>query len=486
MQDTVITEETKMNPVTQVPVDRLMIKSNDLRNAEIKWHSYLQGHMINEAQYSFISDFDMAKSDSLHKVKVIKENGVSGLGQLFSLINSMSKDQTVCYLLTRLDEIIEEIIDVVAEDAKSKASMPWTMFTTLMKRQDQFIAHMSARLVAKITTALAKEIKMEGTDLELYFGWLRSQLNGQNNDYLQSTVACLQRILRVPYYRVAFFKFGGLDCIAPLLTNHFGFQLQYQVCCCIWMMSYDVEISKELKNYPKVLWQMSDILKDSQKEKVLRMIVATFVNILNNAQESESLLREFTLIMITAKVPRSLELIIETHCNKEESAGVGIATTKNKEIDIDLAEDCEKLQGFLQEADQKLSSYDEYVGELLSGRLNWTPVHKSQKFWRENVHKFNENKYLLLHKLAAILESRSSDAVELQVACHDLGEYTRYYPRGKAVLDTLKIKNMVMQLLTNRDKLVKYQALLAVQKMMVQDWEYLAKNNSGGKALTMA
>lgn len=58
---------------------------------------------------------------------------------------------------------------------------------------------------------------------------------------------------------------------------------------------------------------MSDILKDSQKEKVLRMIVAAFVNILNNAKESESLLREFTLIMITAKVPRSLELIIETH-----------------------------------------------------------------------------------------------------------------------------------------------------------------------------
>ena len=159
---------------------------------------------------------------------------------------------------------------------------------------------------------------------------------------------------------------------------------------------------------------------------------------------------------------------------------------KNKEVDVDLAEDCEKLQGFLAEADQKLSSYDEYVGELLSGRLNWTPVHKSQKFWRENVHKFNENKYLLLHKLGAILENRSSDAVELQVACNDLGEYTRYYPRGKAVLDTLKIKNQVMQLLTHRDKLVKYQALLAVQKMMVQDWEYLAKNNSGAKGLAMA
>lgn len=105
-------------------------------------------------------------------------------------------------------------------------------------------------------------------------------------------------------------------------------------------------------------------------------------------------------------------------------------------------------------------------------------MHKSQKFWRENVHKFNENKYLLLTKLCAILESTASETTELQVACHDLGEYTRYYARGKAVLEKLGIKSAIMRLMAHKDKMVKYQALLAVQKIMVQNWEYLDKNNS--------
>lgn len=143
-----------------------------------------------------------------------------------------------------------------------------------------------------------------------------------------------------------------------------------------------------------------------------------------------------------------------------------------------MSSDCDLLQAALIEAEQKLSSFDEYRGELLSGRLQWTPVHKSQRFWRENVTKFNEDKYMLLRKLGAILESTSSEPVELQVACHDLGEYTRYYARGKAVLENLGIKSHIMRLMAHKDKLVKYQALLAVQKIMVQNWEYLDKNNS--------
>lgn len=34
---------------------------------------------------------------------------------------------------------------------------------------------------------------------------------------------------------------------------------------------------------------------------------------------------------------------------------------------------------------------------------------------------------------------------------------------------------MVMQLLTNEDPNVRYEALLAVQKLMVHNWEYLGK-----------
>jgi len=42
------------------------------------------------------------------------------------------------------------------------------------------------------------------------------------------------------------------------------------------------------------------------------------------------------------------------------------------------------------------SSFDEYSTELRSGRLEWSPVHKSEKFWRENVMNLNDKNYELL------------------------------------------------------------------------------------------
>ena len=42
------------------------------------------------------------------------------------------------------------------------------------------------------------------------------------------------------------------------------------------------------------------------------------------------------------------------------------------------------------------SSFDEYSTELKSGRLEWSPVHKSEKFWRENAGRLNEKNYELL------------------------------------------------------------------------------------------
>lgn len=42
------------------------------------------------------------------------------------------------------------------------------------------------------------------------------------------------------------------------------------------------------------------------------------------------------------------------------------------------------------------SSFDEYVTEVKSGRLQWNPVHKSEKFWKENILRFNEKNFELL------------------------------------------------------------------------------------------
>lgn len=58
----------------------------------------------------------------------------------------------------------------------------------------------------------------------------------------------------------------------------------------------------------------------------------------------------------------------------------------------------------------------------------------------------------------------------LAVANHDLGEYVRHYPRGKQVLETLGGKKYIMKHMQNEDPAVRYEALIAVQKLMTQNW----------------
>jgi V-type H+-transporting ATPase subunit H len=130
----------------------------------------------------------------------------------------------------------------------------------------------------------------------------------------------------------------------------------------------------------------------------------------------------------------------------------------------------EKLQNSVQD----LSSFDEYATEIKSGRLEWSPVHKSAKFWRENALRLNEKNYDLLRILIHLLDT-SKDPLVLSVASYDIGEYVRHNPRGKNVIEQLGGKQLVMQLLSHEDPNVRYEALLAVQKLMVHNWEYLGK-----------
>ena len=51
------------------------------------------------------------------------------------------------------------------------------------------------------------------------------------------------------------------------------------------------------------------------------------------------------------------------------------------------------MDSALKESIRKLSSFDKYKGEVFSGNLDWTPMHKDPIFWRENITKFEENDY---------------------------------------------------------------------------------------------
>jgi len=122
----------------------------------------------------------------------------------------------------------------------------------------------------------------------------------------------------------------------------------------------------------------------------------------------------------------------------------------------------------------KMSSFDRFRHEALSGKLDWSqPSHKSERFWRENVTRFEENDHEVLRKLGEIIDDQNTDARVLALACWDVGEFVRFHPRGKMIIEKVDCKIPMMKCLTHNNDKVRGEALLALQKLMVTNWEYL-------------
>lgn len=434
----------------------------------MNWQSYLQGQMISQEDYNFIVAFDTSNAEL--REQTLTNNRMQCAKTLLTLLGHISKDQTVQYLLILVDDMLNEDksrVEIFKEfSKKKKTDSVWSVFLSLLNRNDAFIQNISARIVAKIA-CWSTEL-MEGADLTFYLTWLRDQLRIQGNEYLQAVARCLQMLLRIDEYRMAFVTMEGISTLVYVLGTRVNFQIQYQLTFCLWIMSFNPVLAERMGRY-NVIPVLADILADSVKEKVTRIILATFVNIIKKP-EDHSISKDHAIAMVQRKVLKQLEIL---------------AQSGQKFEDPDILEDIEFLTETLQASVVDMSSFDEYATEVKSGRLEWSPVHSSDKFWRENACRLNEKNYELLKILIRLLES-SKDPLVLAVAAHDIGEYVRHYSRGKIVAENLGGKHLVMQMLTHDDPNVRYEALLCVQKLMVHHWEYLGRQlqqDTAGKSV---
>ncbi|XP_050295688.1 V-type proton ATPase subunit H isoform X4 [Anthonomus grandis grandis] len=430
----------------------LQQKATDVRNQKVNWQSYVQSQMISQEDYNFIAAFDT--SDSQKKDALLRSDRNQAAQTLLNLLGHVSKDQTLQYILVLIDDMLQEDrsrVEIFHDYAKKKESV-WVPFLNLLNRQDGFITNMTSRIIAKI--ACWSQTPMERADLHFYLTWLKDQLKSQNNEYIQSVARCLQMMLRIDEYRFAFVSVDGISTLLSVLDRRVNFQVQYQLIFCIWVLTFNPLLAEKMNKF-NVIPILADILSDSVKEKVTRIILAVFRNLIEKPEDAQ-VAKEHCISMVQSKVLKQLQIL-----------------EQRKFDDEDITADIEFLSEKLHSSVQDLSSFDEYATEVKSGRLEWSPVHKS-KFWRENAQRLNEKNYELLRILIHLLET-SKDPLVLAVASFDIGEYVRHYPRGKNVIEQLGGKQRVMQLLAHDDPNVRYEALLAVQKLMVHNWEYLGR-----------
>ncbi|KAK0545933.1 H(+)-transporting V1 sector ATPase subunit H [Tilletia horrida] len=249
-------------------------------------------------------------------------------------------------------------------------------------------------------------------------------------------------------------------------------QAQYQVILSFWLLSFDPEIAANLNVKFGVIPLLADVARRAVKEKVIRIIFSTFKNLLANAADANA------PAMIGSRVlPLSQTL------------------AARKWSDEDIEEDLKTVQEALSERLKWMSTYDEYVSELLSGELSWdNPAHELDDFWKKNAERLIDSNAENLKLLVGIIERAAEgvnlddankakapesqlqtphtkeDTTSVAIALHDVRKFVQYFEPGKKRLDDLGAKVRIMSLMTHPDSEIKYQALNTVGVLLSASW----------------
>lgn len=132
--------------------------------------------------------------------------------------------------------------------------------------------------------------------------------------------------------------------------------------------------------------------------------------------------------------------------------------------DPDLLEDLESIKGLLEEYTNNMTTFDEYVAEVQSGHLRWSPPHRSQVFWAENARKILEfQNGDIPKKLAEIMQKPwDNDKQVLAIACNDIGCLVKEVPERRHQLERVGLKRRVMELMQSDDENVRWESLRAL------------------------
>ena len=83
-----------------------------------------------------------------------------------------------------------------------------------------------------------------------------------------------------------------------------------------------------------------------------------------------------------------------------------------------------------------------------------------------------KDNFLAIKKLLDLLDSE--DEITKAVVCFDLGEFSRLHPFSKTVLESFGGKTKLMSLIEHDSNIIRENALIAVQKLMIYNWKIIA------------
>ncbi|KYQ90178.1 vacuolar ATP synthase subunit H [Tieghemostelium lacteum] len=416
---------------------------------EIPWNAFASSNSVcvTAEEYDLISKYD--KHPESEKKEKFNQHPTKYVQFFVNFTHTTTNAEIIQYLLTLINEVIQIEPKAASYFAKltkdNDESYPYSVFLKLLGREDPYINLQASVILGSIMCA--GEPKRE--DVEKLFNWISPLLRKSNSSEVEVGLIALQTILLRDDYRLIFKSLNGPEQLLSILqsANPNNIRLLYETLYTIWLLTFNEEIVAGYSG-TGIVAKLVQLIKTLAKEKIVRLSISTLRNLMGKGTNNEE--------MIDNGVVRMLDIL-----------------SNKRWDDQDIVEDIEAISKGLSSDIDKMSSFNKYKAEIISGDLEWTPVHKSERFWKENATKFEENNYQIIKYLQLILQ-KSSNATHLSIACHDLGEFVRFHSRGKVIIESLGIKPDIMTLMSNTNEEVKKQALFALQKMMITNWEYLS------------
>ncbi|CAL9737646.1 V-type proton ATPase subunit H [Monosporozyma servazzii] len=237
-------------------------------------------------------------------------------------------------------------------------------------------------------------------------------------------------------------------------SNNLGIQLQYYSLLLIWLLTFDNKIASELsKQYLNDILNLFKLVKVTIKEKISRLCISIILQCCSKEIKGHKTFIK-NLILLGNGIPTLNSL------------------SERKYSDEELRSDIITLKTLLEDEYKELTSFDEYLAELDSKLICWSPPHVDNSFWSDNIDQFKKDNWKLFKTLIELLiefkdSNDNNGKIVIQVLLNDITHVIELLPDESVhMLNKLNGKVVIMELLNHSDSRIKFEALKATQSII--------------------
>lgn len=421
----------------------------NIRVRPIPWDGYVRANLLTHDEAVLMKSLEKQSRDK--RTEVVTKQPENYANAVIDLLDRITRDDVVKYILSLAGDFavdVEEFTKHLLNNDNNNQRI-FQVLTKLLERNDEQIYLLACRALV-VFLAIKPDSSKNSNAVQLVFKFLATKLSSSPNANLQDfAVQSYGILLRSKVYREPFWSLKEV-VVPPLLKilgstsgvkGTGGIQLQYYTLLIFWLITFNKLPANECVTKYDLISVLLDICRNAVKEKIVRISVATLVNMVNQAPK----------VSIGSLISQSAMPMLKTLKDR-------------KWADDELIEDLQYLSDHLQEEFDLMTTFDEYNSELSTKKLKWTPPHRSDSFWRENAFKFKEHDWSALKQLSQLIGTASAnDTVTLAVGCNDINRLINEFPESTKEFEKLNTKLKVMELMKHGDSEVRYEALKATQ-----------------------